>query len=156
MAKTLLMLVLLSVVSGVRAESVYMVARLNIQGTTYAQVVFFRDDNVNSLERCEREVMYGRNGQWQYYGHLVRRIAGMSIGANYTCRVSPLELPAWHAGNRYDNVYGVDLREGQLRLVSYANYAECVGDFRKRQQPETHEYFCAKANQRVESTPQQP
>ena len=156
MTKALLIVVLLSVAAGAQAESVYMVARLSIQGTTYAQVVFFRDGNVDTVERCEREVMYGRNGQWQYYGHLVRLIPGMSIGANYACRVSPVELPAWHAGNRYDIVYGVDLREGRLRLATYASYAECVGDFRKRQQPETHEYFCAKANQRVESTPQQP
>lgn len=132
------------------ATNVYMLGKFNIQGTTYAQVVFFSHKDITTLEACEKEVMYGRTGQWQHYGHLVNKVAGMSIAVNYICRSAPVKLSTWQARERYDIVYEVDFRDNGLKLVQHDTYAACVGHFRQQKVQESYEYFCAKANQRIQ------
>lgn len=137
---------LLASVAG--ADNVYMIGRVNIQGTTYAQVVFFSHKDITTLEACEKEVAYGRNGQWQHYSHDVKKAAGMSVAVNYLCRSTPLTLSKWQPRDRYDLVYEVDIRDNGLKLVEHNTYAECVRHFKDKKVEETYEYFCAKANQR--------
>lgn len=136
-------------VSVANADNVYMLGRVNIQGTTYAQVVFFSHKDITTLEACEKEVMYGRTGQWQHYGHLVKKVAGMAVAVNYICRKSPVQLVTWQPRERYDIVYEVDIRNDGLKLTRHDTYADCVGHFRQQKLQESHEHFCAKANQRM-------
>jgi len=134
----------------VQADNVYMLGKVDIKGTTYAQVVFFSHKDITTIEACEREVMYGRNGQWQHYGHLVNKVAGISIAVNYICRSAPLSISAWHSRDRYDTIFEVDIRNNGLKLTQHDTYAACVGHFRKQREEESYEHFCAKANQKVQ------
>ena len=151
MLRLSLVVVGLLLASVVQADNVYMLGRLNIQGTTYAQVVFFSHKDITTLEACEKEVAYGRNNQWQHYSHEVKKAAGMSVAVNYICRSTSLALSKWQPRDRYDFVFEVDIRNNGLKLVEHNTYAECVRHFKDQKIEETYEHFCAKANQRTSS-----
>jgi len=142
-------LVLVFCGSAVADQTVYMLAKLAIQGTTYNQVVFFSDKDITTVEACEKEVLYGRTGQWQHYGHLVRKVAGMNISVNYICRASADTMEGWHSKARYDHVYEVDLRNDGMTIAEHKTYADCIGHIRQQKEEETYLHFCAKANQRI-------
>ena len=130
-------------------DTIYMLGKLNIQGTTYTQLVFFSDKDITSVEACEKEVMYGRTGQWQHYGHLVNKAAGLNISMNYICRASAETLSTWQPRERYGLIYEVDIRDNGLKLAEHNTYADCISHFKQQKIEESYEHFCAKSNQRI-------
>ncbi|RLT93055.1 hypothetical protein [Ketobacter sp.] len=132
---------------------VFLLGKLNIQGTTYTKVVFFYDRAVTDIKTCEREIYLGRMGQWQYYGHVVHKGKGLSANMNYFCRTSSYNISAWHPAAGYDYIYQLDMRENDFKVKPFESYAKCLGDLRKSVPDETHEFFCARANQEVTQPP---
>ncbi len=130
-------------------EPVFLLGKLNIQGTTYTQVVFFYDRGVKDIKTCEREIYLGRMGQWQYYGHVVRKGKGLSANMNYFCRTSGYNISAWYPSAGYDYVYQLDMRDNNFKVQKFESYAKCLNDLRKSVKDETHEFFCARSNQEV-------
>lgn len=143
------LIMMLASLTAVAEERVYMLGKLKIEGTTFTSVVFFQDASIRTVADCEREVMYGRNGQWQVFGHQVKKAGGVSLTVDYLCRRSASTIAVWQPRAPYDNVYRFDLRNGGMVLKAFDTYAGCVGFFKQQRQPETFEYFCAKANQAV-------
>lgn len=130
-------------------ERVYLLARLSIQGTTYNQAVFLYDKEANDIKTCEQDIVRGNFGQWQYYGHFVRKIKGIATTISYTCMATDLSISEWMSDNRYSHVYLVDRRKPALKVQPYENYAECVTAVRRVQKEESNEFYCAKSNQDV-------
>jgi len=150
MLKSICGLVLLALSSIASAEEpVFLLGKLNIAGTTYTQVVFFYDRAVQNMETCEREIYYGRNNQWQYYGHIVKHFRGMSVNANYFCRTSGYNISAWYPQAKYTYVYQLDMRNDDFKVQPFDSYAKCLNDLRKQVKDETHDFFCARSNQEV-------
>lgn len=128
-------------------DKVYMLGKLKVKDSTYVSAVFFHDPAVNTIAICEKEVMYGRNGQWQYFAHLVHKAQGVSLTVDYVCRSTANPISTWQPKDRYDYVYLVDIRNDDLKVTEFDTYADCVGSLKKDRTPETFDYFCAKANQ---------
>lgn len=130
-------------------DKVYMLGKLKVKDSTYVSVVFFQDPAVNTIAICEREVMYGRNGQWQYFAHLVHKVQGVSLTVDYFCRSTANPVAVWQPRDPYDYVYLVDIRNDGLKMTEFDTYADCVGSLKKNRTPETFDYFCAKSNQHM-------
>lgn len=132
---------------------IYMMARAKFVNTTFTQIVFFEDPEVDSLEKCQREKAHGERGNWQYYGHHVNRYKGAALGVNYYCLATPLDMTFWYEKNRYKFVYLVSFLGTDIGLKPMQDYAACMAELRKTQPEETVNLFCAKSNQTINAGP---
>ena len=154
MQRLILAMVALILTTDVLAENpVFLLGKLNIQGTTYTKVVFFYDRDVTDIKTCEHEIYLGRMGQWQYYGHVVHKGKGLSANMNYFCRTSSYNISAWYPAAGYDYIYQLDMRDNDFKVKQFDSYAKCLGDLRTSVKDETHEFFCARSNQEVTRPP---
>lgn len=132
-------------------EKVYLVARFDLDGTTYNQVVFFQDDAIRDLKACKREVMYGRNGNWQVYAHLTRAVRGFTYSLTYTCALSDLDLSGWDKSGRQNpsHIYQVAVKDEHLLLSSESSYSGCMSKVRSAG-GETAKQYCARSTQVIQ------
>ncbi len=132
------------------AEKIYLVAKFDLDGTTYNEVVFFQDDAIDTLKGCNREVMYGRRGGWQVYTHITRAASGFTYSTSYACANGGQRFSDWDRSGRAprNQVFSVTIKDDQLRVKSHASYSQCMAWVRQRG-GENREQFCGKSAQRI-------
>lgn len=147
-------LVFLSLTSVARAGdvNVYMMAKAKFKNTTFTEIVFFDDPEIDTLEKCEKEKAYGLRGRWQYFGHRIKRYKGAALGVNYYCINTPLNISVWYDRNPYKYIYLTALNGRDISMQKQENYSACMKAMRKTQREETPALFCAKSNQKLADT----
>ena len=130
-------------------QRVYLLAKLSIENTTFTEVVFFYDPEATTLDACEADIVRGHRGQWQYYGHYIRKFRGVATSVSYSCLTTDLAISEWFPHQRYSHIYLIDRRSEQTRIHPQANYAECLSQLHETQPTENRTYYCAKSNQEI-------
>lgn len=131
-------------------QRIYLLGRAALENSTYGEAVFFYDKDVASLKDCEDDIARSNTGQWQYYGHAVRKRKGTATTVSYTCMTTDLSISEWQSTNRYSHVYLIDRRKQSVKIIPQNNYADCLTVLRKTQKEESNTYFCAKSNQQID------
>lgn len=153
--KLLFTITLLGALSAQAADTqVYMLGKAKLKGTTRTSVVFFQDREIATLAECKEEIRLGEKGYWRYYGHKVKRLQGLSLNVSYHCLQSELLIPKWYDKNFYKYVYLIKLEGSRVQFRKMESYARCMGELRKRQPQESHDYFCTRANQKLNQSDQ--
>ena len=145
----ILLLSLSSVSVSADSNDVYMLGRVKVVGTTATQMVLFQDPALSTLTACEKERRRGFHDRWRYYGHYVRRMAGMSLKVNYFCISSTQRFESWWDKAEYSEVYLVSNVDGLLNVELKETYASCMKALRLTQAEETPTLFCARSNQKL-------
>ncbi len=148
MKYALLLFATLSLHSFAETTHTYLLAKYKLKGTTYTQIVFFEEEEVQGKESCEKERIYGRGGSWRYYNHMVNRSRGFSANVNYFCLETPINFGVWNDYAEYEYIYLVDIRTESPTVKETTSYANCLREMRKTQAKESHNYFCARSNQK--------
>lgn len=138
-----------AVPSAYAEQRVYLLARVSIENTTWTEAVFLYDREVGDLSACEQDIARGQIGQWQYYGHFVRKRKGVATSVSYKCIATDLSISEWMSGNRYSYIYLIDRRRPDLKVLPHGNYADCLATLHRTQKEESGEFYCAKSNQVV-------
>jgi hypothetical protein len=128
-------------------QRVYLLARVSIPNTTWTEAVFLYDKDADTIAACEQDIARGQLGQWQYYGHLVRKRKGVATTITYKCLATDLSISEWMSDNRYSYVYLIDRRNQHLKVMPHENYAACLTALHRTQKEEGGEFYCAKSNQ---------
>lgn len=126
----------------------YLLGKYKLKGTTYTQIVFFEEKEVQGKENCDKERIYGRRGTWRYYNHMVNKNRGFSAHVNYFCMVTPITFGPWNDYAEYEYIYLVDNRSDTPKIKETNSYSSCLTEMRKTQAKENHTYFCARSNQK--------
>lgn len=130
-------------------QHVYLLAKVKIKDTTFASIVFLYEKDIKDLQSCERNLLYGHQGNWQYYRHFVKKSTGFAKSVNYFCVQTDKIIDSWYDNAKYDYVYLVDLRKNELKIKLTEHYSDCMSLLRKEQEQESHKFFCSRANQKV-------
>lgn len=133
-------------------QRVYLMATLSSEGTTFAEMALLFDPDVRDLEACEREVRLGRRGNWQYYGHVVRRVRGSGT-ANYTCLETARPISEWLGGCCYQYTYLVDRRAARTEFRSFDTPAACTRAARGNTGRKDTRLLCVRSNQAIGPEP---
>lgn len=132
-------------------QRVYLLARVSIENTTWTEVVFLYDKDASDMAACEQDIARGQLGQWQYYGHLVRKSKGVATTITYKCIATDLAISEWMSDYRYSYVYLIDRRGQNISVTPQPNYADCLTSLRQSQREESATFYCAKSNQQIGS-----
>ena len=132
-------------------EKVYLVARFDLDGTTYNQVVFFQDDVITDLKSCKREMMYGRNGNWQVYSHITNAVRGFTYSLSYTCALGRQDFSGWDKSGQINptHTYEVVVRDQSLQVIPRNSYSACLKKVRSAG-GETAKRYCARSTQTIQ------
>lgn len=132
-------------------EKVYLVARFDLDGTTYNQVVFFQDDVITDLKGCKREMMYGRNGNWQVYSHITNAVRGFTYSLSYTCALGRQDFSGWDKSGQLNptHTYEVVIRDKVLQVTPRNSYSACLNRLRSAG-GETAKQYCARSTQAIQ------
>lgn len=145
-----LMLTFLSGVAVGEENFVYLMLKARLKDTTYSEVVFLYEEDVQTLEKCTAEVERGKQGKWRYYQHLLNANLGISFDADYKCISTPVLIEYWNHSARYKHVYFIDVRKPPIKIVPKDSYSNCLTDLRSQVEKETDTLFCAKSSQGFE------
>jgi len=126
----------------------YLLGKYKLKGTTYTQIVFFEEKEVQGKEACDKERIYGRRGAWRYYNHMINKSRHFSAHVNYFCLVTPISFGVWNDYAEYEYIYLVDIKDSELNIKEINSYSACLKEMRKTQAKESHTYFCARSNQK--------
>lgn len=128
-----------------------MLGKRQVHNTTHTKVVFFYDQGITSVADCQREIQRGIRGQWRYYHHRFMPSHGYAWRTDYFCVETSARVNAWQESAPYDHVYQVDLRATALKIEKKSNLNECLRDLRQQVSAESHQFFCARVNQVLQS-----
>lgn len=135
--------------AGAAEQRVYLLARVSIENTTWTEAVFLYDKDASDMTACEQDIARGQLGQWQYYGHLVRKRKGVATTITYKCVATDLAISEWMSEYRYSYVYLIDRRGQHIKVTPQPNYADCLTALRQFQKEESATLYCAKSNQEI-------
>lgn len=130
-------------------QRVYLLARVSIENTTWTEAVFLYDKEAVDISACEQDIARGQLGQWQYYGHFVRKRKGVATTISYKCIATDLSISEWMSGYRYSYVYLIDRRGPSIKVTPQSNYADCLTLLRQSQKEESATFYCTKSNQQI-------
>lgn len=133
------------------AQYVMLLGKRQVHNSTHTKAIFFYDRGVTSLADCQREIQRGTRGQWRYYHHRFTRDHGYSWRTDYFCVQASARVNAWYQADPYDHVFLVDLRTSTLHIHKKPNLNDCLRDLRKQVPDETHQFFCARVSQTLET-----
>ncbi|GAB1266228.1 hypothetical protein [Aurantivibrio infirmus] len=145
----LMLLVILPLNALAQTTHTYLLGKYKLKGTTYTQVVFFEEKEVQGKDNCEKERIYGRGGSWRYYNHMVNRTRGFSANVNYFCIETAINFGVWNDYAEYEHIYLIDIRTNNPVVTETNTYSNCLREMRKEQAKENHNYFCARSNQKI-------
>lgn len=133
-----------------QSDLIYLVAKLDIDGTTYNEVVIFQDDVIDELKDCKREVMYGRSGGWQVYSHITNAVRGFTYSTTYTCASGGQRFSGWDRSGAAprNQIFSVTIKDEQLLVRTHASYSKCMAWVRQRG-GETRNQYCGRSAQKI-------
>lgn len=133
------------------AQRVYLVATMQLNGSSLAQSLFLHEPEITELEGCREAVREGQRARdWQKYHHIFRsdRFKGFSGHMQYRCALSDLSFSRWGDGPRYNRSYliGVD-EHAMLSAQRTPSQAQCMAQLRALPSAKRTNSFCAMSNQ---------
>lgn len=134
-------------------QRVYLVATVQLDGSSLAQSVFLHEPQITDLEGCLDAVREGQSTRdWQRYRHIFRRdrFKGFSGHMRYRCAFSDLQFSSWHDGPRYNQPYLISVDEAStLNVVRTPSQAKCMTQWRALPAGQQEQSFCAMGNQHI-------
>ena len=132
---------------------VYLLANVELGGTTYGQSVLLHEADITRLEDCESVRLQSlRDKDWGRYHHVFQRhkAKGFTVQISYRCVLSEQVFEPWYDRDRYDHTY-LFLVDGEqrLRVEKTANMARCTTTLASLRLPAGTQEHCAKSNQRL-------
>jgi len=128
-------------------EKIYLLSKRQALNSTYTHVVFFYDQEIESIPSCQRDIVRGRQNKWRYYHHKFKKPKGYSQKTSYYCIKSKVNFREWYDGAPYSHIYQIDIRSEQTVIKEMRNYSECLRNLRKTAVNEEPRFFCAKLSQ---------
>lgn len=132
-------------------RQVYLVATMQLDGSSLAQSVFLHEPQITDLEGCIDAVQDGQSKRdWQRYRHIFRRdlIKGFSGHMHYRCGYSALQFSSWHDGPRYNKPYLISVNDGaELSVIRMPSQAQCMTQLRALPSAKQAQSLCAMGNQ---------
>lgn len=134
-------------------QRVYLVATMQLDGSSLAQSIFLHEPGITELEGCREAVRAGqRDRDWQKYHHIFRsdRFKGFSGHMQYRCATSDQQFSGWQDGPRYNRSYliGVD-EHSKLNVERTSSQAQCRAQLRALPAARQAHRFCAMGNQQI-------
>jgi hypothetical protein len=134
-------------------QRVYLVATVQLDGTSLAQSAFLYEPDITELEACREAVREGQRARdWQKYHHIFRNdlFKGFSGHMQYRCAFSDLQFSGWHDGPRYNQSYliAVDAK-GMLSAEQTPSQAQCMTRLRALPAARQAQSFCTMGNQQI-------
>ncbi|MCJ8169592.1 hypothetical protein [Atopomonas sediminilitoris] len=132
-----------------RAEPIYLIGQLKLDGSSMSYSIFLHEPQVPSLDACNEAWRSGQQGDWPHYFHVFRRdlIKGFSAHIQYRCATSQQLLAPWEDRRDYNSNYLVHVEGQRFSLTPFNSFAACsqnLGQFSAVQQANR---FCTKSNQ---------
>ncbi|WP_217477268.1 hypothetical protein [Stutzerimonas stutzeri] len=150
----MLTLVSLMALSAQAAEQrLYLVATMQLDGSSLAQSVFLYEPQITELEGCLEAVREGQRARdWQHYRHIFRsdRFKGFSGHMHYRCAFSDLQFSSWRDGPRYTQPYLIRVDDdAMLSVIRTPTQAQCMTQLRALPADKQAQSFCAMGNQQI-------
>jgi len=132
-------------------QRVYLVATMQLDGSSLAQSIFLHEPAITELDGCIEAVREGQRARdWQKYHHVFRsdRFKGFSGHMQYRCALSDLRFNVWRDGPRYNRPYLISVdRQAMLSAARTSSQAQCMTQLRALPSSRQAQSFCAMSNQ---------
>ncbi len=95
-------------------RQVYLVATVQLDGSSLAQSIFLHEPQITELQGCLDAVRDGQSKRdWLLYRHIFRRdrFKGFSGHIRYQCGYSEQRFSSWHDGPRYNKPYLIGVND---------------------------------------------
>ncbi|MGM3386176.1 hypothetical protein KXR94_00815 [Stutzerimonas stutzeri] len=135
-------------------RQVYLVATVQLDGSSLAQSIFLHEPQITELQGCLDAVRDGQSKRdWLLYHHIFRRdrFKGFSGHMRYHCAYSDQRFSSWRDGPRYNKPYLVSVgNDAQLEVVRTPSQAQCMTQLRALPAARQAQSFCAMGNQELQ------
>lgn len=135
-------------------RQVYLVATVQLDGSSLAQSVFLHEPQITELQGCLDAVRDGQSKRdWLLYRHIFRRdrFKGFSGHIRYQCGYSEQRFSSWHDGPRYNKPYLIGVNDNaELRVVRTPSQAQCMTQLRALPAARQAQSFCTMGNQELQ------
>ncbi len=135
-------------------RQVYLVATVQLDGSSLAQSIFLHEPQITELQGCLDAVRDGQSKRdWLLYRHIFRRdrFKGFSGHIRYQCGYSEQRFSSWHDGPRYNKPYLIGVNDNaELRVVRTPSQAQCMTQLRALPAGRQAQSFCAMGNQELQ------
>jgi hypothetical protein len=135
-------------------RQVYLVATVQLDGSSLAQSIFLHEPQITELQGCLDAVRDGQSKRdWLLYRHIFRRdrSKGFSGHIRYQCGYSEQRFSSWHDGPRYNKPYLIGVNDNaELRVVRTPSQAQCMTQLRALPKAQQAQSFCAMGNQELQ------
>ena len=133
-------------------RQVYLVATVQLDGSSLAQTIFLHEPQITELEGCREAVREGQRARdWPRYRHFFRsdRFKGFSGHMRYQCVYSDLDFSSWHDRLRYNQPYLISVDDDALSVIRTPTQAQCMTQLRSLTAGKQAQSFCAMGNQEI-------
>lgn len=135
-------------------RQVYLVATVQLDGSSLAQSIFLHEPQITELQGCLDAVRDGQSKRdWLLYRHIFRRdrFKGFSGHIRYQCGYSEQRFSSWHDGPRYNKPYLIGVNDNaELRVVRTPSQAQCMTQLRALPAARQAQSICAMGNQELQ------
>ncbi len=135
-------------------RQVYLVATVQLDGSSLAQSIFLHEPQITELQGCLDAVRDGQSKRdWLLYRHIFRRdrFKGFSGHIRYQCGYSEQRFSSWHDGPRYNKPYLIGVNDNtELRVVRTPSQAQCMTQLRALPAARQAQSLCAMGNQELQ------
>ncbi len=135
-------------------RQVYLVATVQLDGSSLAQSIFLHEPQITELQGCLDAVLDGQSKRdWLLYRHIFRRdrFKGFSGHIRYQCAYSEQRFSSWHDGPRYNKPYLIGVNDdARLSAVRTPSQAQCMAQLRALPAARQAQSFCAMGNQELQ------
>ncbi len=135
-------------------RQVYLVATVQLDGSSLAQSIFLHEPQITELQGCLDAVRDGQSKRdWLLYRRIFRRdrFKGFSGHIRYQCGYSEQRFSSWHDGPRYNKPYLIGVNDdAQLSVVRTPSQAQCMTQLRALPAARQAQSFCAMGNQELQ------
>ncbi|MCQ4293949.1 hypothetical protein NAU58_00015 [Pseudomonas stutzeri] len=134
-------------------QRVYLIATVQLDGSSLAQSVFLHEAHITELQGCLDAVRDGQSKRdWLLYRHIFRRdrFKGFSGHVRYHCGYSEQRFSSWHDGPRYNKPYLIYVDDAaRLSVIRTPSQAQCMTQLRALPVGKQAQSFCAMGNQEL-------
>lgn len=132
-------------------RQVYLLATVQLGGSTLAQSIFLHEPEITTLEACQAAVRDGqRDRDWQRYHHIFMRdrFKGFTGQLDYRCVFTTQRFSDWNDRARYSHPYLVSVdAESNLKVERMPSQARCSTALAALSQARRAQSRCSVGNQ---------
>nr|WP_159974097.1 hypothetical protein [Pseudomonas sp. 8Z] len=147
----LALLALLAAPAWAESPDVYLLATVQLGGSSLAQSIFLHEPEITTLQDCQAAVRDGqRNRDWLRYHHIFMRdrFKGFTGQLDYRCVFTTHHFSAWNDRLRYNQPYLIAVDEqANLRVERMPSQAQCTTALAALPQARRAQSRCSMGNQ---------